>query len=117
MLEVRPEALRHPHLPDAELKEIAPSYNKDFTTHMLDVMDCPSFINPWALPNVTATLPQGIPQPQPLTLSPRMSEGGFRPEEKEPRPPPNTKVNTKGAPYIVKSGVTSVVTSIGPFIS
>ena len=41
---------------------------------MLDVLDNPSFINPWALPTMTAQVPQGVIQPVP---QPR----GARPKE------------------------------------
>ena len=63
--------LMEPHVPlrpmllGVELKQNEPSYNKDYTIQMLDILDNPSFINPWVLPPITAQPPQGLVQPIP----------------------------------------------------
>ena len=49
-------------------------YNNEYTAQMLDVLDNPSFINPWALPTMTTQVPQGLIQPVPQLRGARPKE-------------------------------------------
>ena len=54
---VEPKAPLRSMLPGVELRYNAPSYNKDYTIQVLDVLDRPTFINPWSLPPMTIQPP------------------------------------------------------------
>ena len=58
-----PKAPLRPMLLGAELRDNTPAYNNDYTVQMLDILDNPSFINPWVLPSMTTQVPQGLIQP------------------------------------------------------
>ena len=62
---VEPKAPLRSMLPGVELRNNAPLHNKDYTTEMLDVLDRPTFINPWALPPMTIQPLEGLIQPIP----------------------------------------------------
>ena len=76
------EPLR-PMLPGADLRDNTPAYNNDYTIQMLDVLNNPSFINPWVLPSMATQVPQGLIQPisqlrgaRPKDVVPQKLKGG-----------------------------------------
>ena len=84
---------------------------------MLDVLDNPSFTNPWALPTMTTQVPQGLIQPVP---QPR----GARPKEVVPPKSnegvPSNQTEVSGMTNLIKScksAAPSVVTSVRPSVS
>ena len=83
---------------------------------MLDVLDRPSFINPMGAANPNQSNTQGLIQPQPVAVGLRTME--MDPHKKRGLSSEHKKmIISKGAPSVVESGVTSMVTSIGPSVS
>ena len=84
---------------------------------MLDVLDNPSFINPWALPSMTTQVPQNLIQPvpqlrgaRPKNVVPQKLNGGV----------PTTQSEVSGITGPLKQGKTSapsIITSVGPLVS
>ena len=112
-----PKAPLRPMLPGADLRDNTPAYNNDYTVQMLDVLDNPSFINPWVLPSMTTQVPQGLIQP---ILQPR----GARPKDvvlqKLNRGVPMTQSEVSGMTESLKQGKTgapSIITLVGPLVS
>ena len=84
---------------------------------MLDVLDNPSFVNPWALPTMTTQVPQGLIQPVPQPRGARPKEV-VQPKSNEDIPSNQSEVS--GMTDLIKSCKTaapSVVTSVGPSVS
>ena len=84
---------------------------------MLDVLDNPSFINPWVLPTITSQVPQGLIQPVPQPRGARPKEG-VRPKLKGNIPSNQSEVSSTAD--LIKTGRTaaqSTVTSVGPSVS
>ena len=84
---------------------------------MLDVLDNPSFINPWALPTMTTQVLQGLIQPVPQLR-------GARPKEmvqpKSNRGVPSNWSEVSGMTDLIKPDKTtapSKVTLVGPSVS
>ena len=112
-----PKVPPRPMLPGANLRDNTPAYNNDCTVQMLDVLDNPSFINPWALPSMTTQVPQNLIQPvpqlrgaRPKNVVPQKLNGGVL----------TTQSEVSGMTGPLKQGKTSapsIITSVGPLVS
>ena len=112
-----PKAPLRPMLPGADLRDNTPAYNNDYTVQMLDVLDIPSFINPWVLPSMTTQVPQGLIQPvlqlrgaRPKDVVLQKLNGGV----------PMTQSEVSGMAEPLKQGKTdapSIITLVGPSVS
>ena len=115
--QLKPKAPQRPMLPGAKLRDNTPTYDNNYAIQMLDVLDNPSFINPWALPSMTTQALQGLVQPIP---QPRGARPKDVTQQMQNERAPTTQSEVSGMTGPLQQGRTSapsIVTSVGPSVS